>query len=225
MPRLFTIGSIVAHTVVVGGALAAQALAVGPLPTLQVPLTFEGAIPVRIADIPLPPPPRRVPASNVPQTSRNAAPVVAPSTIRAEPALEAVPDRSLEPGAVYSGIGSNGITDGGAIVERLPPPPPPAPQTPVPIGGRIAPPRQLVRVAPVYPALARASHVSGVVILETTIDARGNVADVRVLRSIPLLDQAAIDAVRQWSFTPTLLNGVAVPVVMTVTVNFTLAQP
>jgi len=46
--------------------------------------------------------------------------------------------------------------------------------------------------------------------------------NLRVLRSVPLLDQAATDAVRQWEFTPTRLNGVAVPVVMTVTVNFTL---
>jgi periplasmic protein TonB len=47
------------------------------------------------------------------------------------------------------------------------------------------------------------------------------VEDARVLRSIPLLDQAALDAVKEWKFTPTLLNGVAVPVIMTMTVNFT----
>ena len=62
----------------------------------------------------------------------------------------------------------------------------------------------------------------GVVILEATIGADGKVKDVRVLRSIPLLDQAAIDAVRQWEYTPTLLNNVPVPVIMTVTVQFTL---
>jgi TonB family protein len=56
----------------------------------------------------------------------------------------------------------------------------------------------------------------------TVIDARGRVASVHVLRSIPLLDQAAIAAVEQWTYTPTLLNGVPVPIVMTVTVQFTL---
>jgi len=66
------------------------------------------------------------------------------------------------------------------------------------------------------------ARVAGMVVLEATIDARGKVVDVRVLRSVPLLDQAAIDAVRQWEFTPTRLNGMAVPVVLTVTVNFTL---
>jgi periplasmic protein TonB len=61
-----------------------------------------------------------------------------------------------------------------------------------------------------------------VVILEATIDPAGNVRHARVLRGQPLLDQAAIDAVQQWQYVPTLLNGVAVPVIMTVTVNFTL---
>ena len=55
-----------------------------------------------------------------------------------------------------------------------------------------------------------------------TIGPDGRVQDVRVLRSIPLLDAAAIEAVKQWQYTPTLLNGVPVPVIMTVTVNFTL---
>jgi len=60
------------------------------------------------------------------------------------------------------------------------------------------------------------------VILECTISPQGRVADVKVLRPIPLLEQAAIDAVKQWQYTPTLLNGVPVPVIMTVTVNFRL---
>ena len=59
---------------------------------------------------------------------------------------------------------------------------------------------------------------------QATIGADGRVIDARVLRSIPLLDQAALDAVRQWEFTPTLLNGVATPIIMTVTVNFSLTE-
>ena len=73
-----------------------------------------------------------------------------------------------------------------------------------------------------YPAIAQSARVQGVVILEAVLDANGRVDSVRVLRSIPLLDQAAVDAVRQWRFTPALLNNEAVPVVMTVTVNFAL---
>jgi len=55
-----------------------------------------------------------------------------------------------------------------------------------------------------------------------TIGVDGKVTDVRVLRSIPLLDQAAMDAVRQFEYTPTVIDGVTVPVIMTVTINFTL---
>ena len=65
--------------------------------------------------------------------------------------------------------------------------------------------------------------MQGVVIIEATIGPNGKVQEAKVLRSIPLLDAAALDAVRQWEFTPTLLNGVPVPVIMTVTVNFTVA--
>ena len=73
-----------------------------------------------------------------------------------------------------------------------------------------------------YPAIAQSARVQGIVIIEATIAPNGKVTDTKVLRSIPLLDQAALDAVKQWEFTPTLLNGVPVPVIMTVTVQFTL---
>jgi TonB family protein len=70
--------------------------------------------------------------------------------------------------------------------------------------------------------MALAAKVQGAVVLEARIEPDGRVGEVQVLRSIPLLDQAAIDAVRQWAYTPTLLNGQPVPVVMTVTVQFSL---
>jgi TonB family protein len=92
------------------------------------------------------------------------------------------------------------------------------------VGGDIKEPKKIKHVAPVYPDLAQASKVQGVVILEVLVDQNGAVADARVLRSVALLDQAAVDAVMQWRFTPTLLNGNPVSVVMTVTVNFTLSQ-
>jgi protein TonB len=89
------------------------------------------------------------------------------------------------------------------------------------VGGDVMAPRKIVDVTPEYPALARAAGVQGVVILEVVLGTDGRVADAKVLRSIQMLDQAAIDAVSQWEYTPTLLNGVATEVIMTVTVNFT----
>ena len=88
-------------------------------------------------------------------------------------------------------------------------------------GGRIMPPRKIKDVQPVYPALAQSARVGGEVTIEATIGADGKVIDATVVRSIPLLDQAALDAVRQWEYLPTILNGVPVPVLVTVTINFT----
>jgi TonB family protein len=102
------------------------------------------------------------------------------------------------------------------------PPPPPPPAAPVRVGGSIPQPIKLRDVKPAYPPIAQSARVQGVVIIEATIGTDGSVQDARVLRSIPLLDAAAVDAVKQWQFTPTLLNGVPVPVIMTVTVNFSL---
>ena len=96
------------------------------------------------------------------------------------------------------------------------------PKKPLRIGGNIKQPTKVKDVKPVYPAIAQSARVQGVVIIEATIGPNGAVQEAKVLRSIPLLDAAALDAVRQWQFTPTTLNGVPVPVIMTVTVNFTL---
>jgi TonB family protein len=92
---------------------------------------------------------------------------------------------------------------------------------PVRIGGRIRPPTKIKDVKPVYPEMAKSAHVAGVVTVEATIGPDGKVVDAKVVRSIPMLDEAALAAVRQWEYTPTLLNGVPVPVLVTVKINFT----
>lgn len=90
------------------------------------------------------------------------------------------------------------------------------------VGGTIKPPAKLLHVSPEYPPEAMEAKVQGVVIIEARIEGDGTVSQARVLRSVPMLDEAALDAVRQWRFEPTLLNGVPSPIVMTVTVNFVL---
>ena len=109
-----------------------------------------------------------------------------------------------------------------SINPPVPPPPPKPAQTVFRPGGAIKEPKRISGVPPEYPAIARNARVQGVVILEAVIDERGEVGRIKVLRSVPLLDQAAITAVQQWRYTPTLLNGVPVSVLMTITVNFTL---
>ena len=99
---------------------------------------------------------------------------------------------------------------------------PPPQEAPVRVGGNIKEPKKIKHVNPEYPDIAKQARVQGIVILECVISPQGKVSNVTVLRGIPLLDQAAQDAVRQWVYSPTLLNGVPVPVIMTVTVNFKL---
>lgn len=96
----------------------------------------------------------------------------------------------------------------------------------LPVVGRdIQAPEKVHNVVPKYAALARQARVEGVVILETTIDATGAVVDVRVLRGLGMgLDEAAVEAVRQWRYTPTLLEGKAVPILLTATVSFSLQE-
>src|SRR5262249_14312621 len=93
---------------------------------------------------------------------------------------------------------------------------------PVRVGGDVRQPIKIKDVKPVYPSDAQAARVQGVVIIEALIDESGSVANARILRSIPSLDQAALGAVSQWRFATTELNGRPAGVIMTVTVNFTL---
>jgi TonB family protein len=92
------------------------------------------------------------------------------------------------------------------------------------VGGNVEAPRKLVDVAPIYPDDAQTAGIEGIVILEIVIGEDGLVIETSVLRSIPELDQAAIDAVSQWQYETTLLNGDPVEIEMIVTINFTLAH-
>jgi TonB family protein len=115
---------------------------------------------------------------------------------------------------------------GGAMPVQVPAPTPPAidASKPLRVMGGVSEPKKIKDVKPVYPPLAETARISGVVIAEIVIDTNGDVRDARILRSIPMLDQAALDAIRQWRYTPTTLNGVPVELVMTVTVSFTLGS-
>jgi TonB family protein len=124
------------------------------------------------------------------------------------------------PAAAAQGAGSR---SGGAAVSARPGVRPGG--GPIRVGGSVMAPTRIRTVQPAYPAEAKAAGVQGVVIVEAIINEQGRVDNVRVLRSVPPLDQAAIDAVRQWEYTPTLLNGLPVAVVMTTTVQFTLESP
>jgi periplasmic protein TonB len=175
---------------------------------------------------PPPPPPPAPKAATQPKVEPRPVPQDAPKfTAPVEVPEEIKPEEGIDlgveggvPGGVEGGV-PGGVV--GGVVGGLPDAPPPTQA--VRVGGQIKEPKKLKDVKPVYPDIAKQARVQGVVILECTISPQGKVTDVKVLRGIPLLDSAAIDAVKQWVYTPTLLNGVPVPVIMTVTVNFRLS--
>ena len=205
--------SIVVHVVAVCAAVIAPLFATDELPAPRTATEF-----IQVIALPEPPapPPRVVARAKVDNPRQDVPPLDAPNGIVPEPVVDPIDDRFTNANGVI------GFGDSSAIlIETTPPPPPPPPRQPaIPIGGKIRPPQKVFDVAPIYPPIALAAGIEGVVILETVIAEDGSVRDVRVLRSIPLLDGAAVEAVRQWRFTPTLLNGQPIPIVMTVTVAF-----
>lgn len=203
--------SIGIHGLLIAAAIVGPAASMGALPNPTTILAFS-----------LPPPqapPERPVASRVAQ---RVTPMTAEATPRATPgvvvsiltAAPVVHPTLLVPPESTGMPGGTGVSAPlfGA----------PAPPQAVQPGGQVEIPVKIVDVPPVYPAIARQAHVSGVVIIEAVIDVDGRVRAARVLRSVPFLDQAAVEAVRQWRYRPTLLDGVPVAVVLTVTVDFAL---
>ena len=216
--------SLALHTIAAALIVIVPLLSADQLPD---PASAVKAFFVEPMAAPAPPPPPPPPAArpaNAPKVipkpileNKFVAPVEVPEEITPEESI----DMGVEGGA--GGV-EGGVPGGvvGGIVGGLPDAPPPPVQA-VRVGGQIKERKKLKNVAPVYPDIAKQARVQGVVILECTISPQGKVTDVKVLRGIPLLDSAAVDAVKQWVYTPTLLNGVPVPVIMTVTVNFKLS--
>jgi len=207
--------SILVHAIAVCALFIAPLLAADELPEPRTATEFIQVVPV---PTPPPPPAPRTRTPTTPPPNASAAPLTAPPSIEPETFVEPVVNDAPRGDGIISFGGCN------CAVDVVPPPPPPPPPPPAVrrVGGDIRPPQKVTDVAPVYPPLARAARVEGIVILEAVIGEDGGVRDVRVLRSVQLLDDAAKDAVRQWRFTPTLLNGEPVPVVMTITVAFKL---
>ncbi|HEX5217766.1 MAG TPA: TonB family protein [Vicinamibacterales bacterium] len=214
-------------TVFVSVALHALGLAVllalgvrAEAPVVNSKMILELAPPVKMPEAPPPAQPKVMATQAV---HPDAAPPIAPDSITPEPAtpppmLTAV----YEPTAGVPGsIGDKGTTIGAPPQPPAPgpTPPPPAPRR---VGGDIQAPQRISAVAPDYPQVARIAKIEGVVTLEATIDAQGQVRDVKVIGSIPLLDKAAVDAVSKWKYTPTRLNGEAISVILTVRVVFSL---
>lgn len=213
----------------------------------QVPLVTELIAPPLPAPPPPPPPPAA--AYKAPKTPpatkarvivprRFVAPrLIAPRTIPQLPAMAAIAPPPLAgiaggvTGGVAGGIpgGVPGGTLGGEIGSIAPPAAPPKPPAKpatatatIRVGGKVQEARLLHEVVPAYPAIAKEAHVSGVVRLSATIAPNGTVEDLHVVSGNPLLVDAAMTAVKQWTYKPTYLNGKPVQVLTDVDVKFNL---
>jgi protein TonB len=214
MRKYTLIFSIAAHAAVVAALIVAPALATHDLPEPRRTTAFIIVRPQ--APPPVPIATRRDVAASVPTP----APLTPPEGIVPEPVREPIDLPNVGPVPLSFGTAVGDAVSTGDVV--APPPIVPRAKPPVRVGGVIQAPTKLVNVAPIYPSIALAARKEGLVILEAVIDEDGAVREVRSLRPEPLFEDAAMTAVRQWRFSPTRLNGDAVPVVMTVTVSFTL---
>jgi len=158
------------------------------------------------------------------------APVSIPKTISLDNTT-AAPDLGGVEGGVPGGVpgGQLGGSLGGVIGGTgssipVPPPQQAAAKRIVRVGSKLKAPRQTLSVQPQYPALARQTRLSGTVVVDAVIDEHGNVVGARALSGHPLLIPAALNAVLQWKYEPTLLNGTPVAVEMEVTVHFSLGS-
>ena len=144
---------------------------------------------------------------------------------------DATPDLGGVEGGVPGGVpggqlgGSlGGVIGGTGTSIPIPPPQQPAAKRIVRVGSNLKAPRQIYSVQPEYPPLARQAHVWGTVVVNAVIDEHGNVVQAHALNGHPLLIPAALNAVLQWKYEPTLLNGTPVAVEMEVTVYFKLGS-
>jgi periplasmic protein TonB len=207
--------SLGVHSVIVALLIIAPLMATGALPLLHDPTVY---MPPEPPELPQPPEVVRPKALAEPVANPAAAPVEEPKAIAEEPPF----DPGVENQTPAESIVGAGTLEGTDVVA---PPPivaePPAPTPTVNVGGNIRQPERMTYVSPTYPLLALTARVQGLVIIQATIDTTGRVQDARVMRTdSPLLNGAALTAVRQWVYTPTLLNGIPVNVIMTVTVQF-----
>ena len=204
----------------------ATALLAGTILFVATPLPREAMMMAFVAPPPPPPaPPPPKPIEPAESTSKPAfanpaaAPVEPPQEIAPEAPPTRFDDEEFEgvPGGVVVGVA-------GALESLAPPPPPPppAPRGPIRVGGQIKEPALVYRVEPVYPGVAISANVEGTVILEAIVDEEGRVESARVLRSLSVLDKPAVDAVKQWRYSPVLLNGKPEKFILTVAVTFRL---
>jgi periplasmic protein TonB len=206
---------------------------------ILIPLIYTEALPkgmlaTFIVPPPPPPPPpppaaiQRIvkPVVHLIKNGQMMAPTVIPKKIEMIKEDPTPPDVGVSGGVVggVPGGSSGGVLGGiiGGVGGGPPPPPPPKSNKPLRVGGNVQQANLLRQVQPLYPPIAKTAHISGTVILHAIISKDGTIEQLEYVSGPPLLMKNAMDAVRQWRYRPTMLNGEPVEVDTTVSVVFTL---
>jgi periplasmic protein TonB len=213
-------------------SIVVQALILGIL--ILIPLIYTQALPKAFLSTllvaPAPPPPPPPPAQALVKAIKpvkliTGGKLMAPKSIPKDITIikEDAPPPDIAQPSVFGGIAGANIISAGPVGGFAPPPPPKA-ATPARIkqGGNVTAASIITQTRPVYPPLARQARIQGSVVLHAIIDKDGKVAQLEVVSGHPLLVQAALDAVREWRYKPTELNGDPVEVDTTITVTFTM---
>jgi len=215
---------------ILSGAVQALILAV----LILIPLIYTEALPKAMLSTllvapppppPPPPPPQPIktiikPVARLIQSGKLMQPRAIPKEVAVFKEAELPPDVINNAGATGGVFG--GIPGQGMVSSMAPPPPKPTAPTRVKQGGNVTAASIIQQTRPLYPALARQARIQGNVVLHAIIDKDGKVAQLEVISGHPLLVQAALDAVKQWRYKPTQLNGDPVEVDTTITVTFTM---
>lgn len=206
-----------------------QGVIVGIL--ILIPLIYTEALPKGFMNTflvaPAPPPPPPPPAAPVKTVVRprivTPQRMVAPTMIPKK--VEVIKDEAPDVGAtgVEGGVGGGAVGGVlGGIIGAAPPPPPKPTQTRIRVGGNVAAAKLTHQVQPLYPQIAKTAHVQGTVLLHAIIAKDGTIQELQYVSGPPLLMKSAMDAVHEWRYSPTLLNGEPVEVDTTIQVVFTL---
>ena len=215
-----------------------QAVLLGIL--ILIPLIYTEALPKGMLTtfiVPPPPPPpppppaiQRIvkPVVHIIKNGQMMAPTVIPKKIEMIKEDPTPPDVGVSNGVVggVAGGSAGGVLGGiiGGVGGGPPPPPPPKAKGPIRVGGNVQQANLLRQVQPIYPPIAKTAHISGTVVLHAIISKDGTIEQLEYISGPPLLMKNAMDAVRQWRYRPTMLNGEPVEVDTTVSVVFTLGS-
>jgi protein TonB len=223
-------------TVVVSTIVQAAILGI----LILIPLIYTEALPKGMLTTfivpPPPPPPPPPPAAAIQRivkpgvhlikNGQMMAPTVIPKKIEMIKEEAAPPDVGVSGGVVggVAGGSMGGVLGGiiGGVGGAPPPPPPPKSNRPLRVGGNVQQANILREVTPIYPPIAKTAHIQGTVVLHAIISKDGSIEQLEYVSGPPLLMKNAMDAVRQWRYRPTMLNGEPVEVDTTVSVVFTL---